>query len=376
MLACGGATFAHQVMRVLFAITRGEIGGAQEHVRILARGLIERGHDVGIVVEAPSALADDLAASGATVLPWSSIERNIDPLADFRARTELRRAVDGFGPQVLHLHSAKAGILGRGLVRSGATIYTNHHAPYGPARQWSHRLVARPAEQLSLRWLDGIISVGARDMPLIRKIAPNVPLRLIRNAVPFTGEPASPATPVPVALWVARMRRPKDPLQAVEAWEHVVRARPDARLLMCGEGPMVERLQDRIEGSPAKERIEYLGRVPDLRAVQEQASLFLLATAVEGGITMATLEAMTHGLVPVVSDAGDAWLHDLHRMGVVVPRRSPKAMAAAVLALLDDPAELASKRSRAIDYARNGWSTQDMVDATVDFYQYALEHRR
>lgn len=370
MLARRGATLAHPAMRVLFAITRGEIGGAQEHVRILARGLIERGHDVGIVVEAPSALADDLAAVNASVLPWSSIARNIDPLADVRARRELRRAVQRFDPQILHLHSAKAGVLGRGLVRDGATVYTNHHAPYGPARQWSHRVVARPAEQLSLRWLDGIISVGARDMPLIRKLAPRVPLRLIRNAVPFDGEPASPADPVPVALWVARMRRPKDPLQAVEAWEHVVRARPDARLVMCGEGPLAQALEERIRSSAAREHIDYLGRVPDLREVQRTASLFLLATAVEGGITMATLEAMTHGLVPVVSDAGDAWLHDVHRMGVVVPRRSPRAMAAAVVDLLDRPIELSAMRRRAIDYSRAGWSTDDMVDSTIDFYDH------
>lgn len=377
MLTCQAATVAHRAMRILFAITRGEVGGAQEHVRILVRGLLERGHEVAIVVETPSALGDDLAVSGAAVIPWSSIERNIDPLADVRARRELRAAVVGFQPDVVHLHSAKAGVLGRGLLgaRGGVTLYTNHHAPYGPGRQWTHRLIARPAEQLSLRWLDGIISVGARDMPLIRKIAPGVPLRLVRNAVPFDGDPASPTDVVPVALWVARMRRPKDPLQAVEAWEHVVREVPAARLILCGEGPLGDALRARIARSPAADSIEYLGRVPSLREQQQRASLFLLTTAVEGGLTMATLEAMTHGLVPVVSDAGDAGLLDLHRMGVAVPRDAPRAVAAAVVALLRAPDQLRDMRSRAIAYARDGWSTDDMVDATLEFYGDVLANR-
>lgn len=368
MFARRPGTVAPPAMRVLFAITRGEIGGAQEHVRILGSGLIDRGHDVGIVVEAPSNLGDRLSERGAMVIPWSSIERNVDPFADVRARRELRHAVAEFRPDVLHLHSAKAGVLGRGLVGDGATIYTNHHAPYGPGRQWSHRIIARPAEQLSLRWLDGIISVGARDMPLIRKMAPRVPLRLIRNAVPFEGEPASPVDPVPAALWVARMRRPKDPLQAVAAWEHVVRAVPDAKLIMCGEGPLADALRRRIDRSFARSSIEYLGRVPELREQQSRASLFLLTTDVEGGITMATLEAMTHGLVPVVSDAGDAWLHDVHGMGVAVPQDSPKTVAAAVVQLLRRPDDIAAMRARAIEYARNGWSVDHMVDATSGFY--------
>src|SRR5688500_586337 len=103
-------------MRVLFAITRGEIGGAQEHVRVLATGLIHRGHDVALALEDPSALATALRAAGANVVAWESIERDVNPLADVRARRELRAIVKRVGPDVLHLHSSKAALLGRRLL--------------------------------------------------------------------------------------------------------------------------------------------------------------------------------------------------------------------------------------------------------------------
>lgn len=357
-------------MRVLFAITRGEIGGAQEHVRILASGLLDRGHEIGVAVEHPSVLGDVLGAAGAKVLPWSSIERDLDPLADLRARRELRDIVRGFQPDVLHLHSSKAGLLGRRLVRppQGVVLLTCHHAPYGPGRKWTHRVLTRPIDQVALPLLDGILSVGARDMPLMRKLAPKVPMRLVRNAVPFEGEPRSPVDPVPIALWVARMRHPKDPLQAVAAWEIVVRARPEARLVMCGEGPLLDPLRRRVERSSARNNIEVLGRVPDLAIHQEQASIYLLATDVEGGTTMATLEAMTNGLVPVMNDAGDAFLLDHARAGIVVGRRSPRALAHAVLGLLNDPTRLREMRERALEFSRESWSVDDFVGSTDEFY--------
>lgn len=362
-------------MRVLFAITRGEIGGAQEHLRILATGLLARGHSVGLAAEEPSMLTEAISAAGAESLKWNSIERDINPFADVRARRELRQIVRSYEPDVIHLHSSKAGLLGRRLVRppKGIVLQTCHHAPYGPGRRWTHRILARPIDQVALPYLDGILSVGARDMPLLRKLAPDVPIRLVRNAVPFEGTPPrSPERPVPVALWVARMRHPKDPIQAVTAWEKVVRVRPDACLIMCGEGPLLGALRKRVARSPAADNIEVLGRVPDVALHHARASIYLLATDVEGGNTMATLEAMTNGLVPVMNDAGDAFLIEHARAGIVVARRSPRAMAHAVLGLMNDPERLLAMRQRALTFSREDWTVEDFVDATVDFYMERL----
>ena len=233
-------------MKVLFAITNGDRGGAQEHVLLLCRGLVDRGHVVTVLVTEPSDLAARLLELGVAIEPWPSIVRNPSPVRDVSARRELRRAVDRHRPDVLHVHSAKAGVLGRGVLAppAGVTIYTCHHAPFGPGRRFTHRVLARPVEQLTLRYTHGIISVGARDMPMLRRLAPGVPVELVRNAVPVTDPPPDLAGPPPeVAVWVARMAHPKDPLQAVEAWEHVVADRPAAKLIMVGTGPLADTLR-------------------------------------------------------------------------------------------------------------------------------------
>lgn len=364
-------------MKVLIAITNGDRGGAQEHLRLIAGGLRDRGHQVTVLVRQPSDLAGLLAGAGIAVVPWRHITRAPHPVRDVRARHELARLIRALRPDVLHVQSAKAGVLGRGLLRPprGVTVFTCHHASFGPGRKWSHRLIGRPIEQLSLPLVNGVISDGARDMPMLRKLAPQTPVHLVRNAVPPVVETWDDVDPPPhTAIWVARMAHPKDPIQAVHAWRHVVADVPDARLVMCGTGPLADQVRSAIDRSPVRASIDYRGRVPDVAAVLAEGSVFLLATQVEGGCTMATLEAMSAGLVPVISDAGDAFLYTHSGSGEVVARNSPRALGAAVVDLFGDHDRLRTMRRRAAQFAREDWTVDDMVDATVAVYRSVL-HR-
>ena len=154
----------------------------------------------------------------------------------------------------------------------------------------------------------------------------------------------------------------------VDAWERVVKRLPEARLVMCGTGPLERALRSRAASSPARHTIDVLGSVPDLEPHYAAAGVFVLATRVEGGITMATLEAMSRGLVPVVSDAGDAFLLEHARCGIVTQPRSSQAIADAVIQLFEHPGEHADMRGRAIRFAHDDWTADDMLGETLDFY--------
>ena len=362
-------------MRILFAITNGDRGGAQEHVLILCRGLVDRGHAVTVLVTEPSDLATRLAGLGVVVEPWPSVVRNPSPLRDLVARRELRRAVERHRPDVLTSTPPRPACWGAGILTppAGVTIYTCHHAPFGPGRRLTHRLLARPVEQLTLRYTHGIISVGARRHadaapPRTRRPGRAGPQRRARrrSAAGFGG-------PARRGGGVGRgMAHPKDPLQVVEAWEHVVADRPRAKLIMVGTGPLADALRTRIDASPAKASIDYRGRVPSVQDTLAEGSVYLLATQVEGGTTMATLEAMTAGLVPVMSDAGDAFLLTHSDCGLVVARNAPRALAAAVVELLDDPERLQAMRHRAVEFTR-AWTVDDMVGGTEAVYRAVLD---
>lgn len=320
-------------------------------------------------MQTPSQLADRAAAAGAEIIEWPSIRRNPHPVHDPRARRELRAAVRRFRPDVLALNSSKAGVLGRGILQppDGITVFTCHHLSVGPGRRLSHRIAGRPVEQLTMRFVDGIISDGARDMPTLSRFARRTPVRLVPNAVQVAGPPQSPASPTAAALWVARLAHPKDPGIAIRAWKHVLSERPDARLTLCGKGPLEARVASLIHREGVGAAVAAPGFVPSLDDEYARASLFLLTSHVEGGITMATLEAMSNGLVPVITDVGDSFLLPEHGAGVVTAMQ-PRAVADAVLSLLDDPTRLGKLRDGALRFARERWTADDMVDATLGVY--------
>jgi glycosyltransferase involved in cell wall biosynthesis len=220
--------------------------------------------------------------------------------------------------------------------------------------------------------VDGIISDGVRDVPVLRRIAPGVPLRVIPNAVATPKTPASDGPLRPVALWVARLAHPKEPLVALEAWERVAAAVPGATLLMCGTGPLEAKVRAAAAASPVASQIEFRGFVDDLTALRARASVFVLPTRVEGGLTMATLEAMGNGLVPVVSDAGDAPLLEQLDMGRCVRDAGPTAFADAVIGVFSDPEAFERMRANALAYSREKRTPADLVADTVAFYQDVL----
>ncbi len=356
-------------MKVMFAITKGEVGGAQEHLRILAQGLLERGNQVAVVVTPGSELADSVASMGATVFPWNSISANAAPLSNLAARKELRAAVDTWNPDVLHLYSSVAGAVGCRILRPprGVTIFTCHHAPFGKGRTFKNRALSRPVAHATLPRMDGIITDGNRDLAALRRIAKHVPFAVVRNAVPAVGAPASDGRLSPRAIWVARLAHPKDPLMAVTAWEKVVARIPEASLTICGTGPLGQALQARVAQSAARSNIEIAGFVPDISALLERTSIFLLISKVEGGTTMATLEAMSQGLVPVITDVGDSDLLTANECGVVVRSYDADSIADSVVRLLSDPDRYDLLRQNALRFARDR-TVDDFVEETFAFY--------
>jgi glycosyltransferase involved in cell wall biosynthesis len=364
-------------MRIMFAITKGEVGGAQEHLRILAQGLLQRGNQVALVVTPGSELAESVRSMGATTFPWESISANAAPLSNLSARRELRAAVMKWNPDVLHLYSSVAGAVGCRILRppKGITIFTCHHAPFGKGRTWKNRLLSRPVAHATLPLMDGIIADGNRDLPVLRRIAKHVPFAVVRNAVPSSGPPISDGPLAPCAIWVARLAHPKDPLMAVSAWEKVVARIPDAMLTICGSGPLGDALQARVSKSPARSNIQIAGFVADTSPIVKQASVFLLISKVEGGTTMATLEAMSEGLVPVITDVGESDLLTSNECGVVVESYDPDSIADSVVGLLSDPGRYERLRTNALRFARER-TIDDFVDETFDFYGRVQDQAR
>jgi len=104
-------------MKIIHIITRLILGGAQENTLITCKLLAERGHDVtlltGPALGPEGELFDQTKSQRYKVIVIDQLRRAIEPVKDFISYKKIKHYLRVIQPDIVHTHSAKAGILGR-----------------------------------------------------------------------------------------------------------------------------------------------------------------------------------------------------------------------------------------------------------------------
>jgi len=146
----------------------------------------------------------------------------------------------------------------------------------------------------------------------------------------------------PVVLMVGRMsagEASNGHAETIAAWPQVVRACPDARLMLVGDGDDVPHLRAMAAQGGVRETITFTGflKRQTLQDLYDDSSVFVLPGRGKGcGIVY--LEAMAHGL-PCIGSTDDA-AGDLIVDGItghLVSRQDPREIARHIIALLQQP---------------------------------------
>jgi len=138
---------------------------------------------------------------------------------------------------------------------------------------------------------------------------------------------------------VATFRPVKDLHTLLEATACVVKVKPEARLVLFGDGPLRADLTATIERLGLGSVVRLPGWRRDATQLLPAMDVFVLSSVSEG-ISLALLEAMAAG-VPVVATrvGGNVEVLNDPCTGLLVPPRSPADLADAILRLIDDPVQ-------------------------------------
>ncbi len=206
------------------------------------------------------------------------------------------------------------------------------------------------------RRLDALTVLTTQDERDYRGVLAGARTRVehVPNPVPLTEPPAAdPDATLVVAAGRLNLQKGFDLL--VPAFAAATRDRPDWRLRIYGSGPERARLEQQIDELGAGERITLMGRSDRLVDAMAEASIFALSSRWEG-FPMVLLEAIAIGL-PVVSFDCPTGPRDIvgdGHGGVLVPAEDVDGLAAALEALIGDPARrralAEASRRRAADF--------------------------
>ena len=387
-------------MKILHIITESNLGGAQRNTLLTVRGLARQGHDVHLACGPygpgdATALIREARAFGVTVWTIPELIRPIRPKQDIAAALAITRLLRREKYDVVHTHSTKAGMIGRvvaWLCRVPVIVHTFHGVPFDTRREnWKTRMCF-VAERFFCLFCHKLVSVGEvlRGELIEHRVARPAKLVTVHSGVDFSSlDPCKDAQPVRRALglpddakvvgFVGRLAEQKAPDVLVQAFALVKARVPAAHLLMVGEGPLHDQLQDmirelgldgkgRTQGSPLR-CVHLLGErrdVPDLLAAMH---VFALPSRWEG-VGRALTEAM-YMKRPVVTTGvnGVPELVQDRATGLIIRGDDPADAADKITELLCNRPLADALGQAGHERVRTLMSAEAMVDETIRLYQ-------
>ena len=306
-------------IRIMRVIARMNVGGPAWEVTVLARGLNEDRFEVSLLAgEVDEGEADfiELRDPDLPVTKISSLGRSVRFGDDFRAFLAVRRTIREFRPDIVHTHTAKAGVVGRlAAISCGVPIrvHTFHghllHGYFGPVvsraliiveRLLAHGTTALIAVGEQVR--DDLVAVGIGDHGKFTVIPPGV-----APAADHSRESARQLleipTEVPVVVFVGRLTSIKRPDRLLDAMSLLLEQLPDALLVVAGDGDLMEETRSRAANMGSSIRL--LGWQREVGLLYAAADCVVITSDNEG-MPVTLIEAAMAGVPGVTTNVGSA----------------------------------------------------------------------
>ena len=356
-------------MKVLLTAT------VQSHICQFHKPLVAVLHEHGCEVHV--AAKDNLAEKNGLKLDF--VEKVFDvPFArspksadNIKAYKQLKRIINEGQYDVIHCNTPMGGIVtrlaARGARKNGTRVYYTAHGFHfykgAPKKNW---IIFYPIEKFFSRLTDKLITITAEDYKLASKKfhcqverihgvgvdenryfpVDEAEKKRLREEMGYGAEQK-------IILCVGELLPNKNQTMAIHMMKEVVKQYPDAQLLLAGNGPERERLEQEIADCGLQENVQMLGYCTHLQDYQHIANVLVSCSRREG-LPLNIVEAMLSG-TPVVASENRGHRELVHdgKNGFMVDKDNYRSMTEKVLQLLKDNAMYELFQRNAKEYALN-----------------------
>jgi glycosyltransferase involved in cell wall biosynthesis len=318
--------------------------GVAAYVTALCGDQVARGWNVTAACPDGGRLATELTRAGVHRVAWQA--RRAPGATVAREVLQLRRLLDRVRPDIVHLHSSKAGLAGRLAVRGRLPTLFQPHG-------WSWLAAPRGAiratlawERAAARWTTLFVCVGSGEAEQGHAYGLRGRYTVVRSGVDLRRfRPADEADrhaarvdlsippDAPVAACIGRVTPQKGQDVLLTAWPAVLGRCPDARLVILGGGESRRSLAAQAPPSTL-----FHDPVRDVRPWYAAADVVVLPSRWEG-LSLTLLEALASGRPVVASDIPGLAEAIPRGAGALVPPDDPAALARAVAHRLTHPTQ-------------------------------------
>lgn len=289
-----------------------EVGGLEVLVANIVQDQILRGWDVHVVcLDTGGGLADSLLLSGVKVKVMGRLPGKIDAGVVCSIRSYIKKN----DISIVHSHNFEAYIYG--ALSTALSKKFLVHSQHGLVQELSQfkKLFSR----FSLFSKPALVAVSASVAEHMRSIGwwreghskvvlngvnteaflPDIEVRKnVRDTLGINEDTL-------IVICVARLAAIKDHATLLRIFSHISGAKTDVQLLIVGDGPEREALNIKANelNLYSDKKVTFLGGRTDIVKLLQASDVFML-TSISEGISVSLLEAMSVGLIPVVTSVG------------------------------------------------------------------------
>jgi len=370
-------------------IARMNVGGPAVIVGELIRGLnkirFEEILVTGYCAEDESDYLDEVATD-TPVTRISGLGRSVSILRDFKSFFKLIGIIKQFKPDVIHTHTAKAGVLGRiaGLIArpQARRIHTFHghllHGYFGSIKTIiviaTEKLLARISTSLTTvgnqvkvdllavkigtKNQYSVIFPGLRELKLQSKESARSELGLAKSKT--------------YIVFVGRLTQIKRPDRLIDIARQLKTFHHSVQILVAGAGEKFEEMQliTNVENLP----ITYLGWRNDIGRIFSAGDIAILCSDNEG-IPLTLIQASQAGLPIISTNVGSVGDIVVNGETGILTEVNSNSLIRAIDDLLSNPEKMARFGQAGKERAEGLFSLQEMIDAHENLYSQVIKKK-
>lgn len=371
--------------KVLFLITKSNLGGAQRYVYDLATSLDTELYDIAVAHGGNGELVRELQSAHVRTIPIPSLVRDISLRREAASFWDIHTILKRERPDILHVNSSKAGgigaFLGR-LHRIRRVVYTAHGWAFNEDRSFPSRFIVgffhwltimladvtiavseETKRQMPWPWAQGKMSVIHNGRkPILYKEKRAAREDLI-NRFPRLGLARND-------LWsvtVAELHPVKRHDVAIRAMHELVSSGTNLRHVIIGEGEERTHLLALIRELELEEHVFLTGHIENAARLLKAFDIFILPSRSEA-LSYALIEAAQAGLPIIATKTGGIPEIITHQKDGLLVAREDKGELARALRMLVENSELRQTYAHNIVETSARFSLSRMLRETEAVY--------
>lgn len=395
--------------KILFVITKSNFGGAQRYVFDLATSLSKKNYTPSVALGGSGLLKNKLVEFGIKTIPLENLERDLGLIKELKATANIYKAINDYGPEIVHLNSSKAGILGAiacrfynlkilclNIVKKNnlnrkpvLVIFTAHGWAFKEKRGSLIKKMIEYISWITILLCDTTIVVSQDDRERVKKfIFVQSKIKMIHNGIdiPTFLEKKDAIKIISEKMGrdfnnnliigtIAELHKNKGIEYAITAVNILKNQNSEKEqltnqfvYLIIGEGEERRNLENKISECKLSNTVILAGEYPGAYKLLKAFDIFLIPSLKEG-LPYALLEAGTAKLPIVATNVGGIKevIEDM-KSGIAIKEKRPQEIASALKFLIENENKRKEFGDLIYKKIENEYTLDQMISQTENTY--------